>query len=289
MGNTQRASGRVILEGRRARADPELCPTDGGKFHTTHPGKISVPHRATGGSRTFPICEACGSVNRFNSSTRSLGRYVAALQRHALGEQKQSIATSLAPTYIDWPVPLAGDADPGTPKAEFQRWGRRAPTAFRAAGYQQLQDYGSLAHSSSGYKVHAKADGQSTVSRAMAAARMLPAGRGFCTFKDAVQGKMVDALHQNPQGEATGRSRGFRPATARGTDRTRRQRQRVNGIVYVDGDGKMQKQKARVVAIAGNSLQKSRDCYSFVATFNMFPDGSPMTSGPGRPQLHAYT
>ena len=33
---------------------------------------------------------------------------------------------------------------------------------------------------------------------------------------------------------------------------------KVDGVVYVDNDGKKQRQKARVVAVAGNSIESPR-------------------------------
>jgi hypothetical protein len=32
----------------------------------------------------------------------------------------------------------------------------------------------------------------------------------------------------------------------------------VTGVVYADGDGKLQRQKARIVAVAGNSIESPR-------------------------------
>ena len=52
---------------------------------------------------------------------------------------------------------------------------------------------------------------------------------------------------------------------------------KVDGVVYVDADGKMQKQKARVVAVAGNSLESPRLLLN--SHSSMFPDGLANSSG----------
>ena len=60
---------------------------------------------------------------------------------------------------------------------------------------------------------------------------------------------------------------------------------KVTGVVYADKDGKQQRQKARVVAVAGNSIESPRLLLNSASA--KFPDGLANSSGPGRPQLHA--
>ncbi|MBS7541118.1 GMC family oxidoreductase [Ancylobacter lacus] len=52
---------------------------------------------------------------------------------------------------------------------------------------------------------------------------------------------------------------------------------KVTGVVYVDGEGKTQRQKARIVAVAGNSIESPRLLLNSAS--NMFPDGLANSSG----------
>ena len=79
---------------------------------------------------------------------------------------------------------------------------------------------------------------------------------GFC-FQGCKSGAKWSTLYTEiPKGEATGKLE-VRPAAmvikiehdASG---------KVTGVVYADEDGKMQRQKARVVAVAGNSIESPR-------------------------------
>ncbi|MCR8547599.1 GMC family oxidoreductase [Salipiger sp. P9] len=52
---------------------------------------------------------------------------------------------------------------------------------------------------------------------------------------------------------------------------------KATGVVYVDGDGNTQRQKARVVCLAGNSIESPRLLLNSAS--NMFPDGLANSSG----------
>src|SRR6201984_1558899 len=52
---------------------------------------------------------------------------------------------------------------------------------------------------------------------------------------------------------------------------------KVTGVVYFDKDGKEQRQKARVVAVAGNSIESPRLLLN--SHSSMFPDGLANSSG----------
>ncbi len=62
-------------------------------------------------------------------------------------------------------------------------------------------------------------------------------------------------------------------------------RGKVTGVVYFDKDGKEQRQKARIVCVAGNSIETPR--LLLLSASGMFKDGLANSSGPGRAQLHA--
>ena len=52
---------------------------------------------------------------------------------------------------------------------------------------------------------------------------------------------------------------------------------KVTGVVYIDDDGKTQRQKARIVAVAGNSIESPRLLLNSAS--NIFPDGLANSSG----------
>jgi choline dehydrogenase-like flavoprotein len=52
---------------------------------------------------------------------------------------------------------------------------------------------------------------------------------------------------------------------------------KVTGVTYFDADGKLQRQKARIVAVAGNSLESPRLLLNSASA--MFPDGLANSSG----------
>ena len=98
---------------------------------------------------------------------------------------------------------------------------------------------------------------------------------GFC-FQGCKSGAKWSTLYAEiPKGEATGKLE-VRPDSqvvkiehdASG---------KATGVVYADKDGKMQRQKARVVSVAGNSLESPRLLLNSAST--MFPDGLANSSG----------
>ena len=98
---------------------------------------------------------------------------------------------------------------------------------------------------------------------------------GFC-FQGCKSGAKWSTLHTEiPAGEATGRLE-VRPNSmvvriehdASG---------KVNGVVYADPTGAMHKQKARVVAVAGNSIESPRLLLNSAS--NQHPDGLANSSG----------
>jgi choline dehydrogenase-like flavoprotein len=98
---------------------------------------------------------------------------------------------------------------------------------------------------------------------------------GFC-FQGCKSGaKWSTLVAEIPKGEATGKLE-VRPDSqviqiehdASG---------KVTGVVYADKDGNLKKQKARIVAVAGNSLESPRLLLNSAS--NMFPDGLANSSG----------
>ena len=86
-----------------------------------------------------------------------------------------------------------------------------------------------------------------------------------------------------PKGEATGNLEVRPNAMAMHIEHDAQGK--VTGVVYVDKDGKQQRQKARVVAVAGNSLESPRLLLNSASA--KFPDGLANSLGAGGAQLHA--
>ncbi len=60
---------------------------------------------------------------------------------------------------------------------------------------------------------------------------------------------------------------------------------KVTSVVYHDSDGKQQRQKARVVCVAGNSIETPR--LLLLSTSSKYPGWAGQLLGPGRQELHA--
>ena len=98
---------------------------------------------------------------------------------------------------------------------------------------------------------------------------------GFC-FQGCKWGAKWSAAYTDiPRGEATGnlevRDRAQVLRIEHGPDG------KVTGVVYVDKDGQQQFQAARIVAVAGNSIESPRLLLNSAST--MFPDGLANSSG----------
>jgi choline dehydrogenase-like flavoprotein len=172
---------------------------------------------------------------------------------------------------LDWPITLA-EMEPWYAKAE-DRMG-----VTRTHGIPGLPG-------NNNYKVleaGAKKLGYKEVSTGRMSINSEPRdGRGACQqigfcFQGCKSGAKWSTLYAEiPKGEATGKLE-VRPESqvlriehdASG---------KVTGVVYADKDGKMQRQKARVVAVACNSLESPRLLLNSASS--MFPDGLANSSG----------
>jgi choline dehydrogenase-like flavoprotein len=98
---------------------------------------------------------------------------------------------------------------------------------------------------------------------------------GFC-FQGCKWGAKWSTLYTEiPKGEATGKLE-VRPQS-QVLKIEHDQTGKVTGVVYADKDGKLQRQKARVVAVAGNSIESPRMLLNSASA--MFPDGLANSSG----------
>ena len=98
---------------------------------------------------------------------------------------------------------------------------------------------------------------------------------GFC-FQGCKWGAKWSTLYTEiPKGEATGKLevRPNRHAVKIEHDATGK----VTGVVYADKDGKLQSQKARIVCVAGNSIESPRLLLNSASS--KFPDGLANSSG----------
>jgi choline dehydrogenase-like flavoprotein len=98
---------------------------------------------------------------------------------------------------------------------------------------------------------------------------------GFC-FQGCKSGAKWSTLYAEiPKGEATGKLE-VRPESF--VQKIEHDRSgKVTGVVYLDGKGVQQRQKARIVAVAGNSIESPRLLLNSAS--NMFKDGLANSSG----------
>jgi len=98
---------------------------------------------------------------------------------------------------------------------------------------------------------------------------------GFC-FQGCKSGAKWSTLYTEiPKGEATGKLE-VRPSS-QVLQIQHDDNGKVTGVLYADKDGKQQVQKARVVAVAGNSIESPRLLLNSAST--KFPDGLANSSG----------
>jgi choline dehydrogenase-like flavoprotein len=98
---------------------------------------------------------------------------------------------------------------------------------------------------------------------------------GFC-FQGCKSGAKWSTLYTEiPKGEATGNLE-VRP-NSMAIKIEHDTSGKVTGVVYADAEGKQQRQKARVVAVAGNSIESPRLLLNSASS--MFPDGLANSSG----------
>ena len=172
---------------------------------------------------------------------------------------------------LDWPITLA-DMDPYYTKAEDKMGVTRTNNIPGLPGNNNFKVL----------EKGAKAVGYKEVHTGRMAINSQPRdGRGACQqigfcFQGCKSGAKWSTLNAEiPKGEATGNLE-VRPNSqvikiehdASG---------KVTGVVYADKDGKMQRQKARIVAVAGNSLESPRLLLNSASS--LFPDGLANSSG----------
>ena len=189
-----------------------------GEVSHSSPGKICVPHRATGGSlHDFPNLPAW-IVKSVGGSTVHWAGASLRFEEHEF--KIKTVYSDIAGANCSTGQSRSRRWSPGTPKLS-SRWGRRAPTAFQGCRVATTSKLWKPAHASSATRKSTPAGCQSTVKgRAMAAAH---ASRSASAFKDASPEQKWSTLYTEiPKGRgATRQSRGSAKQHG-GADRTRR-------------------------------------------------------------------
>src|SRR5512142_936282 len=172
---------------------------------------------------------------------------------------------------LDWPITLA-EMEPWYAKAEFKMG------VTRTNGIPGLPG-------NNNYKVleaGAKKLGYKTVQTGNMAINSQPRdGRGACQqigfcFQGCKSGAKWSTLYTEiPKGEATGNLE-VRP-NSMAIKIEHDAGGKVTGVVYADGTGAMQEQKARIVAVAGNSIESPRLLLN--SESSKFPHGLANSSG----------
>ena len=172
---------------------------------------------------------------------------------------------------LDWPLTLA-ELEPYYAKAE-SRMGVTLTNGI--AGLPSSNNFKTFEKGakSLGYKeVHS---GRMAVNSAPRDGRGACQQIGFC-FQGCKSGAKWSTLYAElPKGEATGKLE-VRP-NAHVIKIEHDAKGKVTGVVYVDKDGKHQVQKARIVAVAGNSIESPRILLNSASA--MFKDGLANSSG----------
>ncbi len=123
-----------------------------------------------------------------------------------------------------------------------------------------------------GYKCHT---GRMAINSSPRAGRASCLQLGFC-FQGCKSGAKWSTLYTEiPQAEATGHL-DLRPQ-AHATHIEHDEKGQVNAVVYFDADGKEQRQKARAVCLAGNSIETPRLLLNSAS--GKYPDGLANSSG----------
>lgn len=172
---------------------------------------------------------------------------------------------------LDWPIDAA-EMDPWYTKAENKlgvtRTGGRAglpgnnnfkvfEAGARKLGYEDVHT-GRMAINSAEY------DGRSSCQQV-----------GFCFQGCKFGAKWSSAYTDIPRGEATGNLEVREHAHVLKIEHDKSGK--VTGVLYADKDGNRHTQKARIVCVAGNSIESPRLLLNSAS--NMFPDGLANSSG----------
>jgi choline dehydrogenase-like flavoprotein len=172
---------------------------------------------------------------------------------------------------LDWPIALA-DLEPYYAKAEDKMGVTGTNGIPRLPGNNNFKVLAAGAKKLGYQEVHT---GNMAINSQPRDGRGACQQIGFCFQGCKSGGKWSTLYTEIPKGEATGNLE-VRP-NAMAVRIEHDDSGKVTGVVYADGTGALRKQKARVVAVAGNSIESPRLLLNSAST--KFPDGLANSSG----------
>ncbi|MFI0848552.1 GMC family oxidoreductase [Mesorhizobium sp. IMUNJ 23232] len=174
-------------------------------------------------------------------------------------------------SLLDWPISLA-DLEPYYAKAEDKMGVTRTNGIEGLPGNNNFKILKAGADKLGYKECHT---GNMAINSAERDGRMGCQQTGFC-FQGCKWGAKWSTLYTEiPKGEATGKLE-VRP-NAQAVKIEHDATGKVTGVTYADKDGKLSTQKARIVAVAGNSIESPRLLLNSAST--MFPNGLANSSG----------
>ena len=172
---------------------------------------------------------------------------------------------------LDWPITLA-DLEPYYAKAEDKMGVTRTNGIPGLPGSNNFKVLEAGAKKLGYRDVHT---GRMAINSEPRDGRAACQQTGFCFQGCKFGAKWSTAYTEIPKGEATGRLEVRENAQA--LQILHDARGKVTGVLYADKDGEQQVQKARVVCVAGNSIESPRLLLNSASS--MFPDGLANSSG----------
>ena len=172
---------------------------------------------------------------------------------------------------LDWPITLA-DLEPYYAKAEDKMGVTRTNDIAGLPGNNNFKVFKAGADKLGYKECHT---GRMAINSAERDGRNACQQTGFC-FQGCKWGAKWSTLYSEiPKGEETGKLE-VRP-NSHVVKIEHDVSGKVTGVVYADKDGNLHEQKARVVCVAGNSIESPRLLLNSAST--MFPDGLANSSG----------
>jgi choline dehydrogenase-like flavoprotein len=174
-------------------------------------------------------------------------------------------------SLLDWPIGLA-DLEPYYDKAEDRMGVTRTHGIVGLPGNNNFKVFKAGADKLGYKECHT---GRMAINSAPRDGRPGCQQIGFCFQGCKVGAKWSTLYAELPKGEATGNLE-VRP-NAHVLQIEHDETGKVTGVVYADADGNLQRQRARIVAVAGNSIESPRLLLNSAS--NLFPDGLANSSG----------
>lgn len=172
---------------------------------------------------------------------------------------------------LDWPIDLA-EMEPWYEKAEAKLGVTRTGDRAGLPGNNNFKVFEAGAKKLGYKEVHT---GRMAINSADYDDRMACQQTGFC-FQGCKWGAKWSAAYTDiPRGEATGNLEVREHAHVLKIEHD--ESGKVTGVVYADKDGNQHMQKARIVCVAGNSIESPRLLLNSASA--MFPDGLANSSG----------